>query len=82
MQLIQKWWKDGIGKPPVETVVCEVSDIVLRSRAATRCLLATHAGRMFGHREGRDWRIVQDPASYLVPFHACDSTGDRCLVIE
>lgn len=52
----------------------------VQSVRAIRDGLDRHACRIFGGREGRDWRIKQMP-QWLIPLYAADNrTGDTITI--
>ena len=53
--------------PESRLEICEAPASLLSSRNGLTNFLRLHAGRVFGGREGRDWRICEQ-ARYLVPL--------------
>lgn len=50
-----------------ELEICDCPKTLLSSRTGLTNFLRLHAGRVFGGREGRDWRICADDRA-LVPL--------------
>lgn len=51
-----------------ETEICRCPDSLISSRSGLINFFKLYAGREFGGREGRDWRIMSDPRC-LVPVY-------------
>lgn len=71
--------------------VCECPSSLLSTRAGLTNFLRLHAGRVFGGREGRDWRVCPAERNCLVPLtvnqlvpigHAGHMEYGQQLVIE
>ena len=66
----------------VEMPVAKVSNRELRSVRHLREYLELQAINHFGGREGRDWRIVQNPIGYLIPVYVREIRTGDCLEIK
>jgi hypothetical protein len=65
-----------------EIIVGKIGNRELRSTRDLREFLELQAINHFGGREGRDWRIIQNPVGYLIPIYVRQiKTGD-CLEIK
>jgi hypothetical protein len=67
---------------PVEVIVGKVGNRELRSNRHLREFLELQAINHFGGREGRDWRIVQNPVGCLIPVYVREIRTGDCLEVR
>jgi hypothetical protein len=75
------------GEPPI--VVCEFPDSLMSSRRGLESFFRLYAGRIFGGREGRDWRftfkereLVPISVNQLVPSQTGGMDYGQQLTVE